>query len=315
MSYPSGLQSSSDPIGMAAFVPVCLLRCFSLKSCSHAASSFAVLPLILACVVDWIVTGPDRSSWALPRRVVSLFILILIFTVSTVAHAQSALTPMEQQAVLAFNPNAKTFSTLTFTGTAAWTAGSLQDSGNVVLTASADGSSNETWSLSSQPHTLASTAFTNGRSCSYVDSAGKNHQDASPGCFRAVPWFAPWMSMVMLPNNVLLRTSGAALAAADGTNAQLQYMTNLGTATTPNPQLAAFNSGTVVGLVVDPKTSLIDEVDFNQTIDSDTARVIPYRIVFSDYRPDAGLILPHHIQRYIQRTLQADITITNITAE
>jgi len=232
-----------------------------------------------------------------------------------VAHAQSTLTPMEQQAVLAFNPDAKTFSTLTFTGTAAWTAGSLQDSGNVVLTASADGSSNETWSLSSQPHTLANTAFTSGRSCSYGDSAGKSHRDASAACFRAVPWFAPWMSLLMLPNNVLLRTSGVSLAAADGTNAQLEYMTNLGTAAAPNSQSAAFNSGTVVGLVVDPKTSLIDEVDFNQTIDSDTARIIPYRIVFSDYRPEAGLILPHHIQRYIQHTLQADITITNITAE
>jgi hypothetical protein len=250
-------------------------------------------------------------------RLLIIFVGLLSAVGSSIcpAYAQSALTTSEQAALLAFNPDAKTFSTLTFSGTAAWTAGSLQDSGNVVLTASADGSSNETWSLSSQPHTLASTSFANGRSCSYVDAAGKNHQDASPGCFRAVPWFAPWMSMVMLPNNMLLRTSGVGLAAADGTNAQLEYMTKLGAATTPNSPLAAINAGTVVGLVVDPKTSLIDEVDFNQTIDSDTARVIPYRIVFSDYRPEAGLILPHHIQRYIQRTLQADITITNITAE
>jgi hypothetical protein len=283
----SGLQSSGDPIGMAAFVSVRLSRSLRFRDDSHTASSFAVLP----------------------------FLLILLFTVSSVVHAQNALTPMEQQAVLAFNPNAKTFSSLTFSGTAAWTAGSLQDSGNVVLTASADGSSNETWSLSSQPHTLASTSFANGRSCSYVDNAGTSHQDGSAGCFRAVPWFAPWMSLVMLPSNMLQRTSGVNLATPDGTNAQLEYMTNLGTATAASPQLAAFNVGTVVGLVVDPKTSLIDEVDFNQTIDSDTARVIPYRIVFSDYRPDAGLILPHHIQRYIQHTLQADLTITNITAE
>jgi hypothetical protein len=250
------------------------------------------------------------------RQVTIFFALIsAIGSFNYPAYAQSTLTTSEQAALHAFNPDAKTFSSLTFSGTAAWTAGSLQDSGNVVLTASADGSSNEKWSLSSQPHTLASTSFTNGRNCSYVDSAGKNHQDASPGCFRAVPWFAPWMSLLMLPNNTLLRTSGISLATADGTAAQLEYMTNLGTAATPNSQLAAFSSGTVVGLVVDPNTSLIDEVDFNQTIDSDTARVIPYRIVFSDYRPEAGLILPHHIQRYIQHTLQADITITNITAE
>jgi hypothetical protein len=241
--------------------------------------------------------------------------ILFLLTMSVCASAQSSLTPTEQQAVLAFNPDAKTFSTITFSGTAAWTAGSLRDSGNVVLTASADGSSSETWGLSAQPHTLAATSFTSGRSCNYVDSAGKNHQDASPGCLRAVPWFAPWMSMVMLSNKVLLRTSGVTLASADGTTAQLEYMTNLSALAAVDSQFAAVSSGTVVGLVVNPKTSLINEVDFNQTIDSDTARVIPYRIVFSDYRPDAGLILPHHIQRFIQRTLQSDITVTNISAE
>jgi hypothetical protein len=242
-------------------------------------------------------------------------LLFAIGSHSRSAYAQVSLTSVEQAAVQAFNPNSKTFSSITMTGNAAWTAGSFQDSGNIVLTASADGSSNETWSLSSQSHTLASTSFTNGRSCSYVDAAGKNHQDASPGCFRAVPWFAPWMSMPMLSNNVLLRTSNANVAATDGANAQLQYMTNLGTQVTPSSGLSGISSGTVVGLVVDPKTSLIDELDFNEMIDSDSSRVIPYRIVFSDYRPDSGLILPHHIQRFIQRTLQADITIANITVE
>lgn len=242
-------------------------------------------------------------------------ILLAILTISTCAGAQSSLTPVEQQTLLAFNPDAKSFSTITFSGTAAWTAGSLQDSGNVVLTSSADGSSSEAWSLASQPHTLTSTSFANGRSCNYVDSAGKNHQNASPECFRAVPWFAPWMSLLMLSNNVLLRTSGVTLTSADGTNAQLEYMTNLGTPVTPNSASALFNSGTVVGLILDPTTSLIDELDYNQTIDSDTARVIPHRIVFSDYRADAGLILPHHIQRFIQRTLEADITITSVTIE
>src|ERR1700679_3041874 len=107
MSYASGLQSSQDPIGIAAFVPVRLPRCFRPRGRSSAASSFAVLPFMLARVVDWMATRSDRSSWALSRRVVFPFILIIIFTVSTVAHAQSTLTPMEQQAVLAFNPDAK----------------------------------------------------------------------------------------------------------------------------------------------------------------------------------------------------------------
>ena len=251
---------------------------------------------------------------ALFRRRNLIIVLFPIFAVLISASAQTAtLTAVEQHALLAFNPTAKVFSSVTLSGATVWTAGSLQDAGNVVFTANADGSSSETWSLASQPYSVLNTSFADGRSCSSVDSAGKTHQDASPACFRAVPWFAPWLSLLMLSNNVLLPTSGANIMAAPQHGTQLQFMTNLGAATTASS--AAMRSGTVTELVVDPETSFINEIDFNQPINSDPARVIAYRVVFSDYRPDAGLVLPHHIQRFIQGTLQADTTITNITAE
>jgi hypothetical protein len=119
----------------------------------------------------------------------------------------------------------------------------------------------------------------------------------------------------MLPNNILVRTTGTSVAADDVSNVQLEYATGFAGQSTTNSASALMRSGTVVRLVLDPNTSLINEMDFNQIIDSDMSRVIPYRIVYSDYRPEAGLILPHHIQRFIQHTLQADITISNITAQ
>jgi hypothetical protein len=231
------------------------------------------------------------------------------------ASAQGSLTPLEQQALAASNPTSRTLSSITMSGSVSWTAGSLQDSGNVVLTASVDGSSNELWSLTSQPHSLSATSFATGRNCSYTDPSGKNHNYASPECFRAVPWFAPWMSILMLSGNTLSRTSGIGFQGSNGTSAQLEYVTVAGDIASSPSASAIMRAGTAVGIVLDPTTSLIDEIDFDQTIDSDTSRVIPYRIVFSDYRAEGGIILPHHIQRFIQRTLQADITITNITAE
>jgi hypothetical protein len=182
----------------------------------------------------------------------------------------------------------------------------------VVFKVSADGSSSETWGLATQPHSITNTSFSDGRTCSSVDSAGKGHQIASSGCFRAVPWFAPWMSLLMIPNNVLLRTSGIPFKSEAGSNTQLQYMTNPGGSVATNSPVG---SGTAVQLILDSKTSLVSEMDFDESIDSDPARVISNRIVFGDYRTEAGLVLPHDIQRFIQRTLQADITITNITAE
>jgi hypothetical protein len=263
------------------------------------------------------VLGRFRSlnlPCGLIRRRNLIIVLFSVFAVPISASAQSVtLTAVEQKALTAFNPNAKAFSSITLSGATVWTAGSLQDAGNIEFKASTDGSSSETWSLASQPYSVANTSFADGRSCVSVDSAGKSYQDASPACFRAVPWFAPWMSLLMLSNNVVLPTSGANITAAAQREAQLQFITNPGSTATASS--AAIRSGTITELIVDPTTSFINEIDFKQPIDSDPAHVIAYRVVFSDYRPDAGLVLPHHIQRFIQGTLQADTTITNITAE
>jgi hypothetical protein len=256
----------------------------------------------------------SKLSSPLLRQRSLIIVLFGVCVVSVSASAQSVtLSAAEQKVLSAFNPDSKVFSSITLSGATEWTAGSLQDAGSVEFKASADGSSSETWSLASQSYSIANSSFADGRSCSSVDSAGKTYQDASPACFRAVPWFAPWMSLLMLSNNVVLLTSGANITATAQPEPQLQFITNPGSAATASS--AAIRSGTITELIVDAATSFISEIDFKEPIDSDPAHVIAYRVVFSDYRPDAGLVLPHHIQRFIQGTLQADTTITNITAE
>ncbi len=241
---------------------------------------------------------------------------LLLLPSPRILAGQTVLTPLEKQALLAFNPSAKTFSSVTMSGTTTWVAGSLQDSGNVTLTCSADGSSSETWSLGSQPHSVASTSFASGRSCTYTDPKGAQHQDASLGCRRAIPWFAPWMSLPLLSSGSLLRTASLPLATGAEGATQVAYLTNV---SLPSGQPSSFQKlleqGTGVGVSYGLLTGLINQLDFNLSLDSDPAHVISYRIVFSDYRADAGFVLPHRIQRYIQRTLQADITINSITAE
>lgn len=333
---PTAFGSGLDPIGSELESVRCLVFGPS-DSAGHAARLAGRLPVeecISSRFASIVITSQraehkaelNSAIWPsaryLPRGFFGFFwirtcavVCCLIFPAFYSVSAQVSLTPLEQQAFAAFNPSSRALSSITMSGTVSWTAGSLQDSGNVTLTASVDGSSSESWSLASQPHSLSATSFANGRSCNYTDPSGKNHNYASPECFRAVPWFAPWMSILMLSGNTMSRTSGISFPNPDGTSAQLEYVTGAADVA-PSPSVfAIMRTGTAVGIILDPKTSLIDEIDFSQTIDSDTSRVVPYRIVFSDYRPEGGIILPHHIQRFIQRTLQADITITNITAE
>ena len=240
----------------------------------------------------------------------------LLIAAPHLLQAQTLLTSLEQGALLAFNPGAKTFSSITMSGTTTWVAGSLQDSGNIALTFSADGSSSETWSLGSQPHSLASSSFASGRSCTYIDSKGAEHEDASLGCQRAIPWFAPWMGLSFLSSGALVKIASLPLAGEAENATQLTYVTRPSAASSqPSNLQNLFEKGTGVGVSYSTQTGLASQLDFNLALDSDPAHVIPYRIVFSDYRAEAGFVLPHHIQRYIQRTLQADITITSITVQ
>lgn len=256
-------------------------------------SSFFVRKALLLCLIGFLLTA------TLPGL-----------------EAQTVLTPLEQTALLAFNPGAKTFASITMSGTTTWVAGLLQDSGNVTLKFSGDGSSSEMWSLSSQPHSLASTSLAIGRTCTYTDSKGVEHQDATIGCQRAAPWFAPWMSMSFLSSGSMLRIASLPIASVAGNSTQLTYMTSLSLASSqPKTLQGLLEQETGVGVSYGALTGLVNQLDFNLAVDSDPAHIIPYRVVFSDYRIDAGFVLPHRIQRYIQRTLQADITITSITAE
>ena len=136
-------------------------------------------------------SGPIPSG---PRRCPSLFYeatqrkisrntcLLLVYVGALAlqsATAQTTATPkalaaFEQQALSAFNPNAKTFSSITLNGSAVWTAGSLQETGSVVLKAGVDGSTAETWTLPSQSHARLESAW------SLAGAAGSPIRRVSP---------------------------------------------------------------------------------------------------------------------------------------
>ncbi len=262
----------------------------------------------------------SRSSCSLHLSVpVWVGLLAAVMTVAARASAQVTLTPFELQSVLALNPNAKAFKTLTLSGTATWIAGSLNESGNVSLKVSTDGSTNEQWTLPTQSHSHIESSWASGRACSHTDKDGKKHDVADPSCFRGVPWFAPWMGFTLLPSAVVLAQDGTqSTDTADGV-VRFNYKTNLAPASassgsTPSaPDLV--QQGSALAVLYDHATALPTSLEYDYMINSDSAYVIKYRIVFSDYRADAGLVLPHRIQRYVQRTLQADININSVTAE
>jgi hypothetical protein len=54
-------------------------------------------------------------------------------------------------------------------------------------------------------------------------------------------------------------------------------------------------------------------VDFNAHLDDNMSVNIPVEITYQNYQPSNGLLVPMHVQRYLQGVIQLDINVTNVS--
>lgn len=268
------------------------------------------------------LTLPVQVAQAPPARFnttirFAAFCVLLAFTpIAREASAQVVLTNLEQQAQIAFNPANKMYTSLVIKGTVTWDQGALHDSGTVDLRASIDGSTSETWALGTVPYSFTSTAFSTGRSCKSTNAKGVTSRDKSIRCLRATPWFAPEMNIGLMSGGLSMLTKATSVSAGPASLNQEIYVAGVGAdGFSSAGGLGELTALTATRISYDDSTFLPLQVDWDDSIDSGVTHVIPYRVVFSDYRPEQGLVVPHRIQRYVQRTLQADITVTSVTVE
>jgi len=77
--------------------------------------------------------------------------------------------------------------------------------------------------------------------------------------------------------------------------------------------LTRLQKSTVVTVLYSAQSGLPAKLIYRQTADGDESREVEFSVEFSDYGEEAGFMVPHHIQRYVQRTLQLDLTVTSTT--
>jgi hypothetical protein len=247
-------------------------------------------------------------------------ILCLLFWITTSHSAQSqtatSQTPstFQQKAQMAVS-GGKSFSVVNLTATAEWTAGSLNQSGTAQLQANADGSTNVQLTLGKASRTEVQTAATSSRTCAWTDAAGTSHNILGPNCFIAIPWFAPALftqPVSQLP--ALLGTTDGGLVSKDSsTFHQISYLLNLqgpdGDSTT------RMVSQSTVKVYYDPQTFLPASLEYFVHPDKNDLQNISVRVVFGNYQSISGVMLPFQIERYINRTLQLKLTVTNASVE
>jgi hypothetical protein len=248
----------------------------------------------------------------------SILCLLFCLTISYSARSQTATsqtpTTFQVQAQTAVSAG-KPFSAVNLTATAEWTAGSLHESGTANLQANADGSNNVQLVIGKASRTEVQAKADPSRICTWTDSAGKSHEILGPNCLVAIPWFAPSLfaqpSATLPP--ILATTDDGAVSKNSSTFHQVSYLLKLKgkNAATTNQMV----SQSTVKVFYDPQTSLPASLEYSIHPDNDDSQNIPVKVVFANYQSVSGVMLPFHIERYVNRTLQLKLDVSNASIE
>jgi hypothetical protein len=251
-----------------------------------------------------------------------LFAGVLLFALSTtVAFAQ------EQEAVpqgvsagnvlgqmsAAFS-GGKVVQKVQLSGNATWHAGSLEDTGTVTLTASSDGSSKMQLALPttgqrSETHAGSGSSAT----CQWAGNDGVSHNVDLSNCWRPAIWFLP--SFSFQPS--LASSNRGVVDLGTGTvGSDAKVYRHLQSQIVPNDLPSTFatsiaqQSTTDIGL--DPVTLLPAVLAYTVHPDNGAQGItIAIEVHYSDYRTVNGIQVPFLIQRYVNGSLQLEISVSS----
>lgn len=241
--------------------------------------------------------------------------VIILLVACGSSHGQSQNTSAFQARAQTAVSGGKLFNGVSLTANAEWIAGALHQTGTAQLQAKTDGSANIQLDLGESSRSETQTKIDVDRNCTWTDRSGSSHSIVGPNCFIAVPWFAPILftqPISTLPN-LIRTTDDGEVQKGDSTFHQVRFWLNLqGEDSASTTQMV--NQSTVV-VLYDLKTSLPTSLEYSVHPDSNDLEDIPVQIVFSSYQTVSGVLLPFHMEKYVNRTLQLTLDLTNASIE
>lgn len=251
------------------------------------------------------------------RILLRLLVCCLLLCTSVCASAQN-LPPTQsvfQANVQAAISGQKPVSVVNLTANAEWFAGSTHETGTAQLQAKADGATSVQLVLGQGSRLETQTKIDSSRTCAWTDNAGISHDILGANCFVAIPWFAPNLfaqPASLLP--VLLATTDDGEVSKDGVAFhQLRYFLNLQAADSISSKRAVDHSA--VKVFYDPRTFLPVSLEFAAHPDTNDLQNIDVEVKFSNYQSVSGVLLPFHIEKYVQHTLQLKMDVSNASIE
>lgn len=236
--------------------------------------------------------------------------------------AASATAPGDATASLAELNQAfsqgKPVTSVVMTGHATWTAGNITDSGPVTLTIAPDGVARMNLSIpSAGAQVEVSSGSGKDRQCQWSDTSGILHDVDSRNCWKTMLWFLPAYSLqskMILANEQGVNDYGSTpLGTASTLYRHLQSQFVFQLPSLNNTKDVMRLSTTDIGL--DPTSHLPAVLTYSLLPDKGAETPIAVEVHFSKYSLVSGVQLPFSIQRFLNGSLQLDISITDANVQ
>jgi hypothetical protein len=248
------------------------------------------------------------------RILSSVICFVVAASVALSSYGQASSAHNVYVKVQAAQSGDKAISAIDLNATAEWTAGSTHEHGTAQLQAKADGSTTVALRLGQLNRTETYSKEESSRTCKRTDAAGKEYAIVGLNCVASTPWFAPVLiTQAALHRADLFSASDDGEISKDGaTRHQISLIRPL--RGTSDPISKSIQQSTKITILCDPQTLLPSSLEYSIHPDGDDSRGIGVRVVFSDYRSVSGVMLPFHIEKYVNHSLQLTLSVTNALA-
>ncbi len=238
-----------------------------------------------------------------------------LFVVVSMVSIASALNPpaSDPQALTYANQslvaltNGTSISDVTLTGNVTWTAGSESDTGSATLRASGSAESRVDLVLAGGTRTEIRDASTGNAQGQWFAPGGSSGYFAPQNCATDAVWFFPALGSLAAGTSVVLSYIGQ----ETWNGATVQHLQSYASQSDQSSGSGAPLS--TMDFYLDATTFLPTALVYNAHPDTNSLANVPVEVDFSNYQTINGVTVPMHIQRYMQGTLNADITVASAT--
>ncbi len=246
----------------------------------------------------------------------SLLLFLVVLVSSAIAFSQKQQVNDPQAVALATQAIATltqgvAVNDVTLAGSVTWTTGGDNQSGSAKLKALAGGDSRLDLTLggAQKSEIRNNTGLPAG---GWIGTDGISHRAAVHNCWTDAAWFFPALSSLAGVNDPsFLYTYVGQETKNDATVYHLQTARLWGKP--GSAELGLFRQWSTTDFYLDAKSLLPIAIDFSVHPDDDSNTNISVDIRFADYRSVTGVVVPFHVQKFVNNGLVLDLTVNSVS--